>query len=343
MNYLEVPTKDTRYTYPTGRIRGLEKYLLKPGDFARIKEGKDLSDSFQNLSRFYPYSESMKVCDSPEDFERGFEEEWKRVYLELRSFAPEPELVDLFWLEQDFHNIKVGLKIKVRQKVLQDTRDVKHLSLSGTLNPSLLMDALTREDLSSLPSFFKEVISHAMQMIEKGAVSREIDFFLDRMYFSKFSSGLSEYGDDFLEELAKKLIDNFNVKSFLRIKLWKREDEKKIFSQVILDGGTFEKEKIVALAGEPLDSSISFFGGIYRPILQKALEEWRVNKALFTLDKALGKVILDFTSRGFYMTFGREPLVNYILIRKLEITTLRSILRAKKANLTLEEMEKIGL
>lgn len=343
MNYLEVPTKNTRYTYTTGRIRGLEKYLLKSADFTRIKEGKDLADSFQSLSRFYPYSESMKICNSPEDFERGLEEEWKRVYLELRSFVPEPELVDLFWLDQDFHNIKVGLKIKAKQKVLQDIESVKSLSFSGTLDPSLLMDAIEKEDFSSLPPFFKEVIHQVMSRTEKESVPRNVDIFLDKMYFSKFLFELSGYRDDFLKELAEKIVDSFNIKNFFRIKLWERDDEKKLLDQLIIEGGSVDKSRIAALAGESLESLVSVFSSIYRPAIQKAIEEWKKNKTLFTLDRALEEIILNFTSQGFYITFGREPLINYILLKKSEIKTLRSILRAKKANLTAEQMEKIGL
>ncbi|RLE15494.1 hypothetical protein DRJ04_00200 [Candidatus Aerophobetes bacterium] len=335
MDYLQITTKDNRYVYTTGRIRGLEKYLLKSADFARIKETKDLRESFQNLHRFYPYSESMKVCTHPEDFEKGLEEEWKKTYLELISFVPEPDLVKLFWLEQDFHNMKVLFKLHLQKKVPEEIDKVEHLSTSGTLNPDILSRAITKGDFFSLPSFFKDIINQIMDTIEKGISAKEIDVFLDKVYFQKFSLELEKYKDDFLIELGKKIIDSLNIKNFLRVKLWKREDEKKLLEDFIIDGGNIEKEIMIQLAGEPLDSLVGAIKRTeYVPVFQKALEEWKQSRSLFSLDKSLEEIVLAFTHKGFYITFGREPLVNYILLKKKEIRDLRFILRAKKAGIS---------
>jgi len=306
MDYLQITTKDNRYVYTTGRIRGLEKYLLKSADFARIKETKDLRESFQNLHRFYPYSESMKVCTHPEDFEKGLEEEWKKTYLELISFVPEPDLVKLFWLEQDFHNMKVLFKLHLQKKVPEEIDKVD-----------------------------KDIINQIMDTIEKGISAKEIDVFLDKVYFQKFSLELEKYKDDFLIELGKKIIDSLNIKNFLRVKLWKREDEKKLLEDFIIDGGNIEKEIMIQLAGEPLDSLVGAIKRTeYVPVFQKALEEWKQSRSLFSLDKSLEEIVLAFTHKGFYITFGREPLVNYILLKKKEIRDLRFILRAKKAGIS---------
>ena len=344
MKYLEITTKDTRYVYPTGRIRGLEKYLLTAADLARIKEGKDLEESFQNLSRFYRYSESMRVCADPADFERGLEEEWKRTYVELRSFAPEPELIDLFWLEQDFHNMKVFFKLHAQGQNSQEIDKIEHLSTSGTQNLDMLGSAIIKRDLLSLSPFFREIVQEGMDMIEKGTSARAIDLFLDRRYLQKFVAEMVTYQDDFLTDLAYMIVDSLNVKSALRIKLWSREDEKKLLEDSIIDGGTIEKDMITARAGEPPDSLLEIVRGTeYVRILQKALEEWGEKGSLFTLDASLEEGILSFTSRGLYITFGREPLVNYVLLKKSEVTKLRSILRAKKAHFSHSQIEGMGL
>ncbi|MBC7189327.1 V-type ATPase subunit, partial [Candidatus Aerophobetes bacterium] len=217
MNYLEITTGDTRYAYATGRIRGLEKYLLKEAEFSRIKEGKDLAESFQELSRFYPYSDSMKICQQPSGFERGLEEEWRRTYRELRSFVPEPELIDLFWIDQDFHNFKVLFKLKAQKKLPEDIERIENLSSAGTLDSRLVAEAVLREDFSNLPLFLKDIFQQVAGIIEKGAAPREIDFFLDRAYFRIFLSGMQSYKDGFLTELTKKIIDGYNIKNFLRI------------------------------------------------------------------------------------------------------------------------------
>lgn len=344
MQWIEISSKDTRYVYPTGRIRGLERYLLKATDFVRIKEGKNLQESFQTLSRFYPYTDSMKVCRDAGDFEEGLEEEWRRTYLELRSFAPEPELVDLFWLEQDFHNLKVFLKIRAQQKDLQEIEKIDYLFRAGTLNASILKDAVFKEDFFYLSPFFKRLIQEVLGMIEKGESGRKIDIFLDREYFLQFSFCLSQYEDKFLKELARRIIDSYNIETFLRIKFWNREDEKKLLEEYLIEGGSISKDRLAALAEEPVESLLNALGeSEYKFLFQRILEEWKEKQTLFKLEELIKNILLNFTYRGFYVTFGREPLINYILLKKWEIKTLRSILRAKKADLSWEAMEKIGI
>lgn len=344
MSHLEITTKDTRYIYPTGRIRGVEKHLLQDADFARVKEGEDLKDSFQRLSHIHPYSESIKVCTRPEDFEKGLEEEWRRTYLEIKSFAPEPELVDLFWLEQDFHNLKVLFKLRAQGKLPQQIDEVEDLSTSGTLSLDVLGSAVIKEDFLLLPPSLKETVKQVIDMMERGTSARSIDIFLDRMYWKKFSSEILKYKDNFLTQLANMLIDGLNIKNLLRVKLWNREDEGKLLEAGIIEGGRVGKDTIKTVQDQPLDSSLEVFRGTkYQGVIQKALEEWRQTRSLFSVDNLLEKTILDFTYEGFYTTFGRECLINYILLKKSEIKILRGILRAKKANFSHSQIKNIGL
>lgn len=334
MSHLEITTRDSRYVYPTGRIRGLEKHLLKDADLARVKEGRSLRESFQSLSHLYPYSESMKVCATPEDFEKGLEEEWRKTYRNIKSFAPEPELVDLFWLEQDFHNMKVVFKLHARGKLPQQMDKVEDLSISGTLSLDTIFNAVAKGDLSPLSPFLKEVFRQLMGMIEKGISARDIDLFLDGIYLQVFSSGMTRYKDDFLKGVRSILIDNLNIKNLFRIKLWEREDEGEILEEAIVEGGRIRKDIIRATEGQPVDSLPELLkGSEYAEIVRRALEEWREKRSLFTLDEALEENTLAFTYRGFYTTFGREALVNYVLLKKSEIRNLRGILRAKKAKM----------
>ena len=40
MQWTEIAPKDTHYIYPTGRIRGLEKYLFKGTDYMGLEKEK---------------------------------------------------------------------------------------------------------------------------------------------------------------------------------------------------------------------------------------------------------------------------------------------------------------
>lgn len=345
MSYLEISTRDTRYVYPTGRVRGLEKYLLKDVDLARIREGKDLAESFQNATHFYPYSESMKICENAHEFERGLEEEWRRTYLELKCFTPEPDLVELFWLEQDFHNMKILFKLYAQQKLPQSADEVANLSTCGTLSPSFLINIMIKKDFLSLSSFLRAIFRELTDKIEKGIRAREMDLFLDKLYLQKLLSESAKFKDPFLAELAEMLVDIANIKNLIRIKLWNkdREEESKLIDASIIDGGEIKKIAASERAGDALDSLVEFARGTkYERILQKALDEWKEKHSLFNFERSLEEILISFTHRGFYITFGREPLINYIILKKIEIKKLRAILRAKKAHFSEVDMQTIS-
>jgi len=333
MEYLEVPTKDTRYAYVTGRVRGLEKHLLKEADFARIKESKGLKQAVEILAKSYPYSDSLKEISQGEDFEKGLENELRRTRIELKSFSPQPELVDLFWLEYDFHNIKVLLKIKGQKELLKKIDESKleeYLSRAGSIQIKVLQEAVYRENLLDLPREFKDLISEALNLIKKDPHPLKIDTFLDKKLFEMLSLKLREYDDLFLDGLGEKLIDKFNIEAFLRVKLWKRETGRNFLEEIIVEGGGVEKKRLMNIAEQSENFLAEELKNTeYGYSLQKALEEWKDKRNLSVLDDFFDKNILKYTKAGSYITFGREPLINYIFLKKNELKRLRKILRGK--------------
>ena len=69
----------------------------------------------------------------------------------------------------------------------------------------------------------------------------------------------------------------------------------------------------------------------YKEAVKEALQEWTENKSLFKLEDFSKEYILNWTKKGFYITFGREPLINYIFLKQWEIRNLQSILRRKSS------------
>jgi V/A-type H+-transporting ATPase subunit C len=155
------------------------------------------------------------------------------------------------------------------------------------------------------------------------------------------SSRLAKYSDPFLKELIRRQIDFFNITAFLRVKFWGREDEKEFLGRILIDGGMVEKKRLLGSISQPASSLREVLHATdYSEAIEKALKEWENKYSLFSLDKFFDRYILDYTKRGFYITFGREPLVNYIFLKKQEIKSLRGILRGKFAGLPQDKMEK---
>lgn len=339
--YAEIPTKDTRYVYTTGRVRALELYLFKETDFLRMRQADRVEGILQFLSKTFPYSESMKDIEGKEGFEQGLDAELKRTRQELNYFCPEPELIDLFWLDNNFHNLKVLLKNHFRKKFHPENYLFLKpaLSQASTFDLTLLEESIEKEDFTQLTPELRTLLEEVFSLMENNQSPHFLDSFLDTQFFQWVVSKVRVYSDSFLTRLVQFQIDSFNIKAFFRIKYG--EKEKSFREGVFKRGGTIDGKRLFQIASEPLKTlSEELRNTDYGEAVKEALEEKEKKNSLFSLDRFFDKYILEYTYCGFYITFGREPLVNYIFLKKQEIKRLRIILRAKLAGIDLEELWK---
>jgi len=346
LDYFVIPTKDTRYAYTTGRIRALEVRLLREADFSRMKQAEGVGEILQILGKLFPYSESMKKIQKEEDFEVGLEEESRRTYVELRSFCPEPDLIDLFWLENDFHNLKILLKGHFREKLSLTVSSSlpPALSQAGTQAIEILKEAIEKENFALLPPEVANLLEEIFPLVEENPHPQFLDNLLDKRFFQWLLSKVEEYSDPFLRKLIQLQVDGFNIKTFFRIQFLRKEKE--LLKDFLIEGGSLGKDHLLRLAYQLKESQAPEIPGReFREVVAATFEEWDKERSLFGLDRFFDNLILKHTRCGFYITFGREPLINYIFLKKQELKRLRVILREKLAEISAEEAEDqiIGL
>jgi len=325
--YVEIATKDTRYAYTTGRVRALELYLLKEADFIRIRQSGRIKEVLQILNKIFPYSESMKDIQKEEEFERGLDRELKRTYEEVRYFCPQPELIDLFWLDNDFYNLKVLLKTHFQERVSSGNSLFLRppLSEAGTLDLTLLEESIAKEDFSELVPGVRDILQEIFSSMGNSHSLRFIDDFLNRQFFQWLVLEMKKYPDPFLARLIQLQIDSFNIKAFFRLKLFWGETAPP--EEIFAEGGIISKQQLLRMISEPLETLEEELRNTdYGEAIRLALEEQKKESSLFSLHKFFDQYILEHTYCGFYITLGREPLVNYIFLRKQEIKRLRAIL-----------------
>ncbi len=330
LKYTEVLSKDTRYAYTTGRVRALELYLLKEADFMRMRQSGKIEEVLQVLNKTFPYSESMKDIQKEEEFERGLDRELKRTYEEVRYFCPQPELIDLFWLDNDFYNLKVLLKTHFQKRFFSGNSLFLRppLSEAGTLDLILLEESIAKEDFSELVPGIRDILEEIFSLMDNSHSLRFIDDFLNRQFFQWLVLEMKKYPDPFLARLIQLQIDSFNIKAFFRLKLFWGETASP--EEVFAEGGIISKQQLLWMISEPLETLEEELRNTdYGEAIRLALEEQKKENSLFSLHKFFDEYILEHTYCGFYITLGREPLVNYIFLRKQEIKRLRAILCSK--------------
>ena len=99
------PRKDTDYLFLSARIRSLEKDLLTSQRLEQLLQSPSVENCSQLLSDlgYAPIRDEASLQSS-------LKRQREAVFAELERFMPEKQLLDVFRIKYDYHNIKVLLK-----------------------------------------------------------------------------------------------------------------------------------------------------------------------------------------------------------------------------------------
>ena len=105
------PRKDTDYLFLSARIRSLEKDLLTSQRLEQLLQSPSVENCSQLLSDlgYAPIRDEASLQSS-------LKRQREAVFAELERFMPEKQLLDVFRIKYDYHNIKIG-RASCRERV----------------------------------------------------------------------------------------------------------------------------------------------------------------------------------------------------------------------------------
>ena len=101
--------KESEFNYAVARIRAIEKGLLDKTRFDRMVEAKTPDEALKVLLEA-GYGRASTEVKSVFEYEKLLKDEGKKVYELLNELAPGQEVINMFLLSNDYHNVKVILK-----------------------------------------------------------------------------------------------------------------------------------------------------------------------------------------------------------------------------------------
>lgn len=316
--------EESKYAYSFGVVKELERSLLTKDKFDRLIEAKDIDELFKLLIET-AYSEA-----TAENFESVLNKELKKVYLTLSKFAPDKQFIELFFLEYDFHNLKVLLKAKLQEKI-----GVEELFVELGEIGKEKMSAFLRLELSEIIKQlgdYSEIIQEIENKFAQIKDPRIIENILDRALFEKMYSYTND--NELLKEIVAIYADIANFKIAVRSKNLVRAKDLIVF---VPHGKVSAKE-----AGTFYERGLEYFikelTKYYEKIIPQALEYYEKWRSWLLLEKlADDYIIKKLRERSFYV--GVEPLIGYLLAKKTEIKLLRMLIVGKLANLDIAKIK----
>jgi len=326
---------DTRYAYSVARIRALERRLLDRARIEMMLEAKTAQDVLKILAET-DYGPLLAEIKDVHQYENVLGLERKKVFELLQKIAPQQEIVDIFAVRYDFHNLKVLLKAKyLGEQATELTVD------AGTIDPAKLVKMVAEEDWRDLPANYRKAVDTALAGFNQSGDPQTFSFLLDGAMFDILIDLAKRSGSDFLLNYYRIQIDLLNIGAFLRVKNLKKSRE--FLENVLLAHGTIEKRVFLLLYNEPepADALISRLNLTdYAPIVEEGARFWAKHRTTTHFEKLADNFLLEYVKNAKRVVFGVEPLLAYLIAKEIEIRVIRMIMVGKLNGIPAEEIRE---
>ena len=318
--------KDTDYLFISAKIRAMERSALTQERMERMLQAATPELCAQVLGEMgYPEFD----VNSEASLYAALAKERENVFREISASLPDRNIVDVFKLKYDYHNLKTIIKSR--------GSDVSGLLLdAGRVAPdTLLENYLQRGKWDFLPKELGDAAQEATDVLNETGDPQKCDFILDRAYFKEMLSLAQASRCGYLVNYVRTSIDAANLRDLVRSLRMKRPAA--FLRQVLFDGGTISVDQIVAQSGSIAE--------LYRAtILKEAAElgEAAVNAggSLTHFEKALDNALLARAADARRIPFGVEVVIGYIIARENDLTAARIIMTGRMAGIDPETIRE---
>jgi len=286
---------------------------------------KALSDS--------AYQDAIADVGRPEDIEPGLERALAGTLATISEVSPEPELVDLFRIRWDLRNLKSLVKASVLKLASSEIGITHGL---GTVDAGVIEKSVREKDYTMVPAFLADAAREAEEAYRDQGELSVVDQIIDVALWRHSLAVAREHDEPFLVDFFVAEVDLANIKTFVRIK--ESGKDRSDLTRAFIPGGTMDRTFLEGMLGEPLDA---FARGIEYGrygSLSPIFREWSREKT-YLLELACDNLLLKLTEPGKTIAYGIEPLVAFILMRRIEIKLVRAAVIAKLDGLARGEIE----
>ncbi len=303
-----------RYGFAVGRVMVLRTRLLGRAAFERLLDAPAFADQRRVLSETH-FGKFMEHVATAADVERAVDESLRDLYEEFleRAELPEP-VVTYFRTPYDFAALKGVLKARM----LGIAPEWGPVPL-GVLAPAAF------DDPATLPEPLGQT-ARSLMAVDEELDAESIDAAVDRVMFARLVELARASRVDFLLRLAKREIDVANAKVLLRSAIARRSPEDA--GRMLIEGGEWRAAGVLALVRKPDELAEAVMAA---RVLPAAAPSELLD--LTRLDPLADAAVARLTREASRMPVGPEPVLGYVLARRAEAITVRSVLVGRLAGL----------
>lgn len=263
---------------------------------------------------------------SAKEVNAALEEHIAAVFTEVEGMVPEPELVQMFRLKYDFHNVKTLIKAQAA-----GTDGTALLSGRANVQPGVLQTAFVSGEYQDVPPELAETMQDAAGILARTSNPQLADFALDRAYFEQLRALAGAVNDGgFAANYVRLQIDSANLRAVVRTHRMGKDVD--FLRLALVPGGEIDPDRLLAAA----DSSESLQGLYHMTWLSAAADAGAAamnGGGLTAFELLCDNALVDYVREAKRMRFGAAHVVAYLAAMENETTAARMILTGRLSGL----------
>lgn len=309
--------KDTDFMYISARIRCLETKLLTRDRMERMLDARTNEEAVKILSECgYEELEPLTAAGLEASLAKARED----TFRELADFAPVPELVDVFRVKYDYHNIKALMKCAATGQ------DAARLLIdAGRVSADTIYTAFRTGETDGLPEALAKALTTASDKLSATGDPQLSDFYLDKAYYEELTVMAKASRSQFLQGYVRLMIDAANLKALVRVQRMGKDGA--FLKNVLVEGGNASPDQLLEVF-EGTASAADVFYGQLAEAAAKGMEAAKGGR-MTAFEKVCDNAVNAYLQEAQWVPFGDAVLVSYAAARENEITAARIILTGR--------------
>ena len=319
--------KDTDYLGISTRVRAMETGLLSRDDMERILEARS-RDEIEKILREAGYPDLDP--EHPEEMDAALSQIREDVLRDLSDGVPDPDLLNIFRIPYDYHNIKSILKAAA-----MGMNPARMLSDLGRVPAREIQEAIQSGDDDSLPGKLSPAIQEAKDALDTTRDPQICDIIADRWCYEDLSQTAEQSGSEFLKNYIKSRIDAVNLKALVRtLRMGKNTD---FLRGALLSGGGVDIDAILNISANGGNNLTEIYNSTaFNKAAEAGADALKSGGALTEFEKLCDDAVSDDLDSAKLIPFGEAPVIAYLAARETEYSNLRILLMGLGAGLNPE-------
>ena len=315
--------KDTDYLFLSARIRSLEKNLLTSQRLEQLLQAPSAESCSQLLTDL-----GYEPIRDEATLQVSLKKQREAVFAELERFMPEKELLDVFRIKYDYHNIKVLLKApESAERLLMD---------AGTIPAGELRRRYADSgNWQFLPHDMAEAAEKAAQLLAETGSAQRSDCVLDRACFAQLEKLAADSHCTYLQNYVRAMIDAANLRSLVRTE--RMHMDPGFLQEVLFEGGSVPVDTLRAGAG---NGAAALFRSTALREAAELGEAAVKGGSLTAFEKACDNAVLKTAAGARRVPFGVEVALGYLAAKEAEWTAVRTVLSGRMAGVPAEALRE---